>query len=170
MADNEKRVLTYEPELCSGCMSCMTACSTSNDKRTSLFYSRIKIIRHEGFALRELQGEDDLIFAPVVCQQCEDAPCADVCPVLAIAPEPDTGAWIIDYDKCIGCRMCMTICPFGAIGFNPDKRQTFKCELCGGDPWCVMMCSGQALKFIPARLANLTTMDQTARKQRDSIA
>ena len=168
MEGNEQRMIIFEPELCSGCMYCMTACSTRNSDMTSLFYSRIKIIRHEGFALKNIEEEGDLIFAPVLCRQCEDAPCADGCPVGAITPEPVTGAWVINHDKCIGCRMCLTLCPFGAVGFDPRNRRTFKCELCDGDPWCVRMCAGQALKFIPAKVAHLSKMDRTAQKEQET--
>jgi Fe-S-cluster-containing dehydrogenase component len=54
-----------------------------------------------------------LKFTPRPCMQCEEPPCVPVCPVTATWRRPD-GVTIVDYDKCIGCRYCLTACPYGA--------------------------------------------------------
>jgi Fe-S-cluster-containing dehydrogenase component len=161
---DDERVLVFDPYYCSGCMYCMTACSTYNNGATSLSKSRIHIARHEGHALAVKGHEDDLIFESVTCQQCDHPYCMYLCPALAMERSDVTGALIINHDKCVGCRMCMVGCPFGALLYDQDRKQIVKCELCGGDPQCVKFCASGALQFVPKRLAHLPRMDRLGRK------
>ena len=58
----------------------------------------------------------------VACQHCENPACVKVCPVGATYKDPETGVVRQDYDKCIGCRMCMSACPYtGVRSFNWDE-------------------------------------------------
>ncbi len=81
----------------------------------------------------------DKQYIPVACQQCENAPCVKVCPVKATWSEPD-GIVVIDYDQCIGCRCCMSACPYGARHFNwaepnlPAKELNPKMHVLGNRP------------------------------------
>jgi Fe-S-cluster-containing dehydrogenase component len=56
-------------------------------------------------------------YFPVQCQQCRNPPCVKACPTQATWKERD-GIVVIDYDWCIGCRCCMSACPYGARHFN----------------------------------------------------
>ena len=61
-------------------------------------------------------------FLPVQCQHCENPACTKVCPVGATYKDPETGVVRQDYDKCIGCRMCMAACPYtGVRSFNWEE-------------------------------------------------
>ena len=74
----------------------------------------------------------------------------NVCPVKAISRDDEMACVEVDYDACIGCRSCVTVCPFGAMNFNPIDRQVFKCDLCDGDPQCVRFCDIDAVQYIDA--------------------
>jgi carbon-monoxide dehydrogenase iron sulfur subunit len=160
----EEKVIVFDPALCTGCMRCMTTCTTYNIGATSLTKSRIHIVRHEGHAITRIDEEDDLIFEALTCQQCDKPYCMYLCPTGALERNRETGAMVIDYDKCIGCRMCMAACPFGAIRYDSDRKQVIKCELCGGDPQCVKFCPTDALQFIPKSAANIPKIDDLARR------
>ena len=78
-------------------------------------------------------------YFPVQCQQCDNPPCVKVCPVEATWKEPD-GIVVIDYDWCIGCRCCMSACPYGARHFNwstpnlPAEQMNPNTHVCGNRP------------------------------------
>jgi molybdopterin-containing oxidoreductase family iron-sulfur binding subunit len=68
------------------------------------------------------------VYLPVQCQQCDNPPCVKACPVEATWKEPD-GVVVVDYDWCIGCRYCMTACPYWARHFNWTAPQLPAAEL-----------------------------------------
>jgi carbon-monoxide dehydrogenase iron sulfur subunit len=160
----EEKIIVFDPVLCTGCMRCMTTCSTYNIGATSLSKSRIHIARHEGHAITKIDEEDDLIFEALSCRQCDKPFCLYFCPVQAIEKNKDTGAITINYDRCIGCRMCMVGCPFGAVLYDANKKRVMKCEFCDGDPQCVRFCPTGALQFLPKGLAQIPKIDRLARK------
>jgi Fe-S-cluster-containing hydrogenase component 2 len=72
----------------------------------------------------------------------------NICPVKAISKDDELGRVMVDYDTCIGCRSCVSICPFGAMSFNVIDKMVFKCDLCDGDPQCVRFCDVKAVDLV----------------------
>jgi Fe-S-cluster-containing hydrogenase component 2 len=111
--------------------------------------------------IRIVKWEDEGQYIPMICQQCEDAPCLNVCPVGAISRDEDYGFLNVDYNTCIGCRSCVSVCPFGAMNYTRLNKKVFKCDLCGGDPQCVRFCDIKAVDYISSDRIS-------AEKQRDA--
>lgn len=142
-AINVSKVLFIDPEKCNGCRACEWACSLYTENVVNK--SRIHIVK----------WLDRGVEVPMMCVQCEIALCEKICPVKAIERNEDTGAMVVDYDKCIGCKLCTYVCPFGGIYFDTEKRRVIKCELCGGDPVCVKVCDTEAIQYVEATRANM---------------
>ena len=134
------RVLIKDSEKCVGCRICEMACSAKHDGEINPFRSRLQIVKWD----KEGQG------IPITCVQCQSASCQAVCPVKAIYREEAMDRVMINYDLCIGCRMCVAVCPFGAISFDIQTKRVVKCDLCDGDPLCVKFCVYEALQYADA--------------------
>ena len=141
-----EKILVIDHQKCTGCRLCEMVCSAKHTDVNSPNRSRIHVIKWpmEGFQL------------PMLYQQCEEAPCIAVCPKEALARDLTLGRVTLDYDLCIGCKMCVIACPFGGMGIDAVLRQVIKCDLCDGDPVCVRFCDPGALQFLPASSVNLT--------------
>jgi carbon-monoxide dehydrogenase iron sulfur subunit len=75
----------------------------------------------------------------------------------------------INYDLCIGCKFCVAVCPFGAMGIDPVARKVIKCDLCDGEPVCVKFCETKALEYVDASLANRAKMRVAAERLSELI-
>jgi carbon-monoxide dehydrogenase iron sulfur subunit len=132
------KALYINYEKCTGCRLCELVCAVKHDGISNPARSRIKVMKWE------MEG----LYIPMSCQQCQDAPCVNACPVKALSRDEDLGRVVLDYDVCIGCRTCVSVCPFGAMSFNTIDRKVFKCDLCEGDPQCVRFCDRKAVDFV----------------------
>lgn len=130
------QVLVVDPLRCSGCRTCESACSLIHFGESGSSKSVIRVIafKHEAF------------FYPHVCHQCKRPYCAEACPVDALQRNSETGIVELDKEKCIGCKLCLEACPFGAMTIMDDGLAA-KCDLCGGDPECVKFCDYGAIRL-----------------------
>jgi len=135
-------MLDYEK--CTGCRTCELVCSVKHEGAANPSKSRIKVVKWEWEGL----------YVPMACQQCVDAPCLEVCPVKAISRDETMNRVQVNYDACIGCRMCVATCPFGAMGFNIDAKKVFKCDFCDGDPQCARFCETKAAQYVESSQVN----------------
>lgn len=105
--EERKWVMVIDTRKCVGCHACTVACIAENQLPPGVVYRPV---------LTEEEGEFPNLmmrFMPRPCMQCDNPPCTPVCPVEATWKRKD-GIVAIDYDKCIGCRYCVTACPYGA--------------------------------------------------------
>ena len=110
---------------CNGNRKCVSACAEENNTDSKIG-SYIKVFEMPFGSLNpsdgklDYQGEvprKDKFYLPTQCNHCNNPPCAKACPVKATWKESD-GLVVIDYDWCIGCRMCQVACPYEARFFN----------------------------------------------------
>ncbi|MGD2098800.1 MAG: 4Fe-4S dicluster domain-containing protein [Desulfobacterales bacterium] len=133
----DKKLLTIDPQKCTGCRNCELVCSVSHNGVSNPSLSSIQVVKWEHIG----------VYIPMSCQQCEDAPCLEVCPKDAIYRDDVLESVAINHDLCIGCKMCVAACPFGAMRWNAGRSRVFKCDLCAGEPQCVRFCYTKAVDY-----------------------
>ncbi len=108
---------------CIACHACAVACKVENNLPDGNWWNRI--LTEGGDNMDAPEGTYpnlSLGNIAVACQHCKNPACVKVCPVGATYKDPETGVVRQDYDKCIGCRMCMAACPYtGVRSFNWDE-------------------------------------------------
>jgi Fe-S-cluster-containing hydrogenase component 2 len=122
---------------CTGCRICQLACSLAMTGGYNPRRARLAV----------LPKTEHLYHLPVVCSQCENAACMQVCPVNAITRTPG-GTVVIDADTCVGCGLCARYCPLEMVRLDPDTQKAVKCELCRGEPACTAACPAGALELV----------------------
>ena len=143
--------LIVDPKKCTGCGSCMLACSLAHEGKLTLAFSRIQIQNNP-------LGHFPLDIQMAVCKQCLYPQCMVVCPTEALHIDREyLNVRRIDRDKCIGCQKCLHACPFlpSRISFDADQKKAFKCDLCKETPYwnkkgcqaCVEICPVNAVIF-----------------------
>ena len=162
--------IAIDLERCVGCHTCANACKMQNNVPTGMLWNRVTT---EGCDVIDgavgTYPNLTRTFLPVACQHCENPACQRVCPTGATYKD-EMGRVEIDYDKCIGCRMCMSACPYtGVRSFNWEepsyhvdvtfgdadvpkhqKHVVEKCTMCwhriakGDEPNCIKTCPERA--------------------------
>jgi len=130
--------LAIHPERCNNCLDCEKACARIKTGREDVTRSRVRTIKN----LREAY------YGPVVCLQCNEPDCLNICPAAAIHKNPETGIVSIDEKRCVRCLLCTLACPYCGIFYSPKDQKMVKCDLCDGDPECVKVCKPEALQYL----------------------
>lgn len=166
--------MAIDLQLCFGCTECAVACKSNNNLPNNMWWNRV--LTDGGDYPDTAKGtypQVSMAHYPVGCQHCANPACAKVCPVGATWRDEKTGIVVQDVDKCIGCRMCMSACPYtGVRSFNWEeprypmdfalgdadapkhqKHVVEKCIFCyqrlarGETPACMDLCPARARHF-----------------------
>jgi Fe-S-cluster-containing dehydrogenase component/formate-dependent nitrite reductase membrane component NrfD len=129
---------------CIGCHACTVACKEEHNIALGVNRTWVKYIEKGHYP------DTRRHFAVLRCNHCDDAPCIEICPTVALYRRPDG---IVDFDneRCIGCKSCMQACPYDALYIDPDRNTAAKCNFdasrveMGYKPACETVCPTQAI-------------------------
>jgi Fe-S-cluster-containing dehydrogenase component/formate-dependent nitrite reductase membrane component NrfD len=131
---------------CIGCHACTIACKAEHQIPVGTHRCWVKTVEKGTFP------DTRRFFFPVLCNQCDDAPCARICPTNALFKRRD-GIVDLHGDSCIGCRACMEACPYDQLFIDPNTHTAEKCNFCANRvenkllPSCVSVCPTECRIF-----------------------
>jgi Fe-S-cluster-containing dehydrogenase component/formate-dependent nitrite reductase membrane component NrfD len=131
---------------CIGCHACTIACKAEHEIPVGVNRCWVKTVEQGTFP------DTRRFFFPVLCNQCDEAPCAKICPTNALFKRRD-GIVDLHGDSCIGCRACMVACPYDQLFIDPNTHTAEKCNFCANRvendllPACVSVCPTECRIF-----------------------
>jgi Fe-S-cluster-containing dehydrogenase component len=146
---NKRFAIVLDTRRCIDCKACTVACKAENNVPVGRENYRNWVDEEK---LRGSYPNLGQSFTPGQCMQCGNTPCNRVCPTKATGVNPD-GIVSVEEKKCIGCKYCMTACPYNARYYNAEIGAVDKCTFCahriysGKLPACVETCPTKVRVF-----------------------
>jgi tetrathionate reductase subunit B len=143
---NKQYGIVVDLRRCAGCHACTVSCKSEHNVPLGVF--RTKVNSFEFGTYPKVKRS----FIPMMCNQCEDAPCLSACPTESIARD-ENGVVYINEETCTGLTSCIPACPYDAIYLHPETGVAEKCDFCRErlhsnlEPSCVMSCPTDAFLF-----------------------
>lgn len=131
---------------CIGCHACTIACKAEHEIPIGVNRCWVKTVEKGVFP------DTRRFFFPVLCNQCDEAPCVRICPTSALYKRRD-GIVDLNGAVCIGCRACMIACPYDQLFIDPNTHTAEKCNFCANRvenqllPACVSVCPTECRIF-----------------------
>lgn len=157
-----EKVKLIDLSKCTGCRGCQLACKQWNQQPATQTenwgsYQNPPDLRSSTWTMirfTEVAEKDNVkwLFRKDGCMHCTDAACVKVCPSGALY-HSDMGTVGINHERCIGCKECVTACPFDIPRYDRATDTIYKCDLCltrieaALEPGCVKACPTGTLKF-----------------------
>ena len=133
---------------CTGCSACAFACRIENDLAAGTSFRQVTTFNPERVA------SVPVLHLSLACNHCDRPACLAACPTRAYTRNAATGAVDLDANRCMGCRYCSWVCPYGAPQFDRSRGVMTKCTFCaprvehGVPPACVVACPVDALRVL----------------------
>lgn len=132
--------MLFDATRCIGCRACVSSCKDINNKDPESYNGETIWDAAQDLSADTLNviksfngdAEDEQSFIKRNCMHCVDPGCVSVCPTSALTKDPVTGIVSYDKDVCIGCRTCMTGCPYNIPKYSYDEvfGEVNKCTFC----------------------------------------
>lgn len=140
--------LFQDRKKCIGCHSCEVQCVSNKSLVTGP--KPCQIFPEDTTVISSLPEPN---FVLMSCFHCENPWCVAACPANAMKKRSGDGIVYVDPLLCIGCKTCITACPWGSVQWDYEKRKAVKCDLCvdridqGLNPACVEVCTSRCLEI-----------------------
>ena len=148
---------------CIGCKGCEVACKEWNElgieptENFGSFQSHRDLTPDTWLLMRfnevEVDGDVEWLIKKDACLHCEEPGCLYACPAPGAIVQYENGIVDFKQDRCIGCQLCVSGCPFDIPRFNAETRKVYKCNMCvdrveaGLEPACAKTCPTNAIAW-----------------------
>lgn len=142
-----KYTMIFSRKKCIGCNACVVSCQQNYNMPPENKLNWVTVEESGEFPNLKLD------FIPQLCAHCDNPECVDVCPVEDATFKTEEGYVLMNGENCIGCRACVSACPYGARSMNAETNVAVKCSFCAnlvendGHPICATTCPTGARIF-----------------------
>ncbi len=136
-----KFVMVIDLAKCNNARKCITACQKMHYQPEDKEWLQVKLMKDN--------EKGAPYWFPKTCFHCDNPPCVKVCPVDATYKRDD-GLVLIDNDRCIGCKFCMTACPYSTRVFNWNEPE---------QPEEILSCASSPETSVPSKIGTVDKCD-----------
>ena len=147
-----KLFLDHDNKRCIGCFSCEVHCKANKNLTIGPRLTQIIPV-----GPKMVNNVPRMAYVYMPCFHCEEPWCVSACPTGAMQKRLSDGIIFVDDALCVGCKSCITACPWGTPQWNQETGKVVKCDYCkdrideGLEPACVAKCVTKCLKFGEAK-------------------